>query len=92
MVNASFSQVNTILAAPCQIHDSLLIMSYIENVRAIIGWFMLSIYEEIALDLENAFFRELGVENVVNLTETMSKPIFKMITVEYYDIISGIVN
>ena len=45
---------------------------------------MLSIYEEIAL--------ELGVENVVDLTETMSKPIFKIITVEYYDIISGIVN
>lgn len=53
---------------------------------------MLSIYEKIALYLENAFFRELGVENVVNLTETISKPIFKMITVEYYDIISGIVN
>ena len=92
MVNASFSQLNTVLAAPCQIHDSLLIMSYIENVRAIIGWFMLSIYEEIALELENAFFRELGVENVVNLMETMSKPIFKIIFVEYYDIISGFVN
>ena len=53
---------------------------------------MLSIYEETALELENVFFRELGVENVVNLTETMSKTIFKTITVEYYDIISGIVN
>ena len=53
---------------------------------------MLSIYEEIALELENAFFRELGVENVVNLTETMSKPIFKIMTVKYYDIISGIIN
>ena len=92
MVNASFSQLNTVLTAPCQIHNSLFIMSYIENVRAFIGWFMLSIYEEIALDLENAFFRELGVENVVNLTETMSKPIFKIIFVEYYDIISGFVN
>ena len=74
MVNASFSQLNTVLAAPSQIHNSLLIMSYNENVRAIIGWFMLSIYEEIALELENAFFRELGVENVVNLTEKLANP------------------
>ena len=86
MVNASFSQLNTVLAAPSQIHNSLLIMSYNENVRAIIGWFMLSIYEEIALELENASFRELGVENVVNLMETVSKPIFKRLIENSYQI------
>ena len=56
MVNASFSQLNTVLAAPGQIQNSLLIMSYTENIIAIIGWFMLSIYEETALELENVFF------------------------------------